>query len=227
MPRTKRIVCLANSRKLNGRCIAGRELVSGEPGEWIRPVSNREHEEVSEYERQYEDGSDPRVLDVIDVPVLRSAGHTYQRENWLLDPDYYWRKTDEISWAELGPLVSPPGPLWVDGDSTYHGSNDRIAGDHAASLTSSLALIHVDELDLHVFAPSEAFGNPKRRVQASFQHNGVHYALRVTDPSQEGRFLAQPNGAYRMAECYLTISLAEPFMGDTYKLVATIIERSP
>lgn len=61
---TKRIVCLANSRKLQGRCIAGRELVGGKPAAWIRPVSDREHEEVSECERQYQDGSDPRVLDM-------------------------------------------------------------------------------------------------------------------------------------------------------------------
>jgi len=50
----KRMVCLANSRKLNGRCVAGRELVAGQPTGWLRPVSEREHEEVSEYERQYE-----------------------------------------------------------------------------------------------------------------------------------------------------------------------------
>jgi hypothetical protein len=85
----KRLVCLANSRKLHGRCIAGRELLQGKPGQWVRPVSDREHEEVSEYERQYEDGSDPRVLDIIDVPLTRASGNRRQPENWLLDPSRY------------------------------------------------------------------------------------------------------------------------------------------
>lgn len=92
MATVKRIVCLANSRKLNGRCVAGKELAGGRPGGWVRPVSAREHEEVSEYERQYEDGSDPRVLDTMDVPLLDPRPRGYQQENWLLDPDQYWVK---------------------------------------------------------------------------------------------------------------------------------------
>ena len=70
---TKRIVCLANSRKLAGRYIAGREWDGSKAGAWIRPVSKREGQDVSEYERQYEDGSDPRPLDVVDVPVIERA----------------------------------------------------------------------------------------------------------------------------------------------------------
>lgn len=54
-----KIVCLANSRKINGRCIAGREVGGRDTGRWVRPVSDRAHEEVSEHERQYNDGSDP------------------------------------------------------------------------------------------------------------------------------------------------------------------------
>ena len=87
---TKRIVCLANSRKLHGRCIAGREFtLDNTPGAWIRPVSNRRHQEVSEYERQYSDGSDPQLLDIVDIPLLQHCPEEYQRENWLLDPKYY------------------------------------------------------------------------------------------------------------------------------------------
>lgn len=97
MPDVKRIVCLANSRKLHGRCVAGREWTGGRAGRWIRPVSNREHQEVSEYERQYEDGSDPQLLDVIDVPVLEPRPASFQSEDWLLDPEYYWEKVGRLS----------------------------------------------------------------------------------------------------------------------------------
>jgi hypothetical protein len=82
----KRLVCLANSRKLHGRCIAGRELVSGTPGQWIRPVSDREHEEVSEVERRYENGSDPRMLDIIDVSLIGPRAKSYQPKNSLGEP---------------------------------------------------------------------------------------------------------------------------------------------
>lgn len=41
MATTKRIVCLANSRKLNGRCVAGREVLDGDPGPWVRRLPRR------------------------------------------------------------------------------------------------------------------------------------------------------------------------------------------
>jgi hypothetical protein len=53
MTTVKRILCLANSRKLSGRCLAGKEFGGNDIGTWIRPVGAREHGEVSEYERQY------------------------------------------------------------------------------------------------------------------------------------------------------------------------------
>lgn len=225
MPTTKRIVCLANSRKLHGRCIAGREIVSGHPADWIRPVSNREKQEVSEYERQYPDGSDPALLDVLDIPLLEHRPKDYQRENWLLDPEFYWEKIGDLSWNDLNPFSEPEGSLWKNGSHTSNGTNDQIPIHQAMKETSSLKLIRVDEVRLQVFAPSRAFGNSKRRVQARFQFDDNDYALWVTDPDIERHYLAHEDGPYDLDECYLTISLGEPFNENCYKLVAAVMKR--
>jgi hypothetical protein len=224
MATTKRIVCLANSRKLNGRCVAGREVIDGRPGDWVRPVSDREHQEVSEYERQYEDGSDPSVLDVIDIPLRGPVPGTYQQENWLLDPAYYWARRGEFPWEDLGAFTTDWSTLWLNGDSTYHGVNDQIPIHDADSLDTSLTLIYVSGVELNVFAPGEAFGNSKRRVQARFSYQGVEYRLWVTDPIYEREYLALPNGRHELGEAFLTISLGEPFRDHCNKLVAAIIE---
>ncbi len=223
MANVARIVCLANSRKLSGRCIAGREWSNTRAGRWIRPVSGREGQEVSEYERQYEDGSDPQVLDIIDVPVREPRPKDYQTENWLLDPDCYWVKADRLSTLQLSSLLDPVAPLWIDGYSTYSGRNDKIPLEEAVSLPDSLRLIRVDSLQLIVFRPGEAFGNNKRRVQGRFFHAGNEYALWVTDPGFERRYLAKLDGSYGVGECYMTISLGEPYREACYKLIAAII----
>jgi hypothetical protein len=99
--------------------------------------------------------------------------------------------------------------------------------DAAAGLKSSLKLIHVPNLELKVFAPGEAFGNPKRRVQGRFSFDGVIYWLWVTDPLVEREYLAQANGMYGVGESYLTISLGERNDdGFCNKLVATVIRRT-
>lgn len=223
MDNVKRIVCLANSRKLQGRCIAGREWKDGQARGWIRPVSDREHQEVSEYERQYSDGSDPRILDVIDVPVLEPRPNGFQAENWLLDPEHYWEKLGKLSWRDLPALVDGAVPLWRDGFSTYNGRNDKVPLEISDQLESSLTLIHVSELELAVFSPGEAFGNSKRRVQGRFRHGRSTYHLWVTDPVYERHYLAKLDGEYRIGECFLTISLGEPYGDVCYKLIAAII----
>lgn len=222
----KRIVCLANSRKTGGRCVAGREWDGTCAGSWVRPVSNRPHEEVSEHERQYEDGSDPRVLDIIDVPLICPCPRTYQQENWLLDPQEYWVRRGCVGWDDLARLADAPAVLWRNGFRTYHGCNDRVPLAQAETLTTSLHLLRADRVMLFVFAPGARFGDPKRKVYGLFEHAGVVYRLRVTDPVYERAYLAKPDRDYPLGECYLTVSLGEPWEGFCYKLIAAIIERA-
>lgn len=219
----KRIVCLANSRKLSGRCVAGKVLTKSGSGAWIRPVSNRPFEEVSEQERQYQDGSDPQVLDIIDVPLKHAVPKNYQSENWLLDHDHYWVRVGQASWKDLGGLAEDPTVLWLNSSSTQAGLNDRVSESDASQLNGSLYLLHLAKLKVTVFAPGAAFDNPKRRVQADFKHRGARYQLWVTDPIVERKYLAKDNGEYEIGECFVTVSLGEPHKGDCYKLVAAVI----
>ena len=225
MPTTKRIVCLATSRIPGGRCIAGRELINGLPGDWVRPVSTHGHQGVSKYERQYKDGSDPRLLDIIDIPLQKHQPRDHQQENWLLDPQDDWIKVDEYSWNDLQQLSETAGTLWQKGCSTRTGSNDRIPLDLAKDETSSLKLIHVDKLSLRVYAPGKYYRNPKRRAQGQFRFGNNYYALWITDLDIEEAYLKREDGNYNLGECYLTISLGEPYNSYCYKLIAAVMEK--
>lgn len=225
-PAVKRIICLANSRKMSGRCVAGKEILrDGRVGGWIRPVSARDDEEVSERERRYADGGDPRLLDVIDVPVLDARPTRHQRENWLLDPQRRWKFVRRVRPSELAQLADPPAPLWVDGYGSSEGVNDRVHWRAASRLRDSLRLIWTDDIELSVSAPRESQGDFRRVVRARFRYRGTDYGIRVTDPVYEDRYLEMPFGEYPIGGRFVTVSLAErAYYHFYYKLIAAIID---
>ena len=225
-PDVKRIVCLANSRKMSGRCVAGKEILpDGRLGGWFRPVSAREGEEVSERERSYADGGDPRLLDVIDVPVLGARPTLHQRENWLLDPQRRWRFVRRVHPSELARLADPPAPLWVNGYGSSNGINDGVPLRAASGLRDSLRLIWTDSIALSVSAPWESRGDFRRVVRARFPYLGTECGLRVTDPLCENRYLEMPVGEYPIGGRFIAASLAErPYYGFYYKLIAAIVD---
>ena len=226
MPETKKIVCLANSRKHSGRCVAGKEVLAKGYGNWIRPVSARPSAEISEEERRYENGVLPEVLDIISIPMIGATPQLYQSENYVIDADYYWVKKGQLSWPDIKELVDKPAPLWTSNDSTYYGLNDRVKVDLAAKLPNSLRLIEPEDLTIRVVTEGGEFGNPRRRVRADFKHAGTSYSVIVTDPVAEKALLARPNAEYKPKDTYLCISLGEAHTdGSCYKLVATLISK--
>ena len=220
----KRIVCLANSRKLNGRCIAGKEILeNGSIGGWVRPISARESEEVSEDERQYEDGNDPCVLDIIDVPVISPRPKSYQQENWLLDGKRRWIKVNRVGEKALPIFMDADEDLWINGYSSNRGLNDRIPFSDANRLNASLRLIKVSSLQVNVSEPYKSTSTYPE-LRGYFSYNRSNYSLRITDPDVESRAKELDYGDYSIGERFLTISLAEPFEGYSYKLIAAVIE---
>ena len=218
----KRIVCLANSRMSGGRCIAGKELEpGGRIGRWIRPVSGWSIGGLSAHDRQYEDGTEPCVLDVIDLPVVGPRPRKYQRENWLVDPSRRWVRVDCVDGDALTQWVDVIPTLWVNGYSSGNGENDRVPTAETDALDSSLFVVRVDALRVNV---SERPGSPCPVLRGSFRYNEAEYSLRITDAASECRSVGMAYDDYEVGERLLTISLtAEPFEGYCYKLIAAVI----
>jgi hypothetical protein len=224
----KKIVCLANSRKMSGRCLAGKEVdAQGRFTHWIRPVSDRPTQEISEEERRFENGDDPKLLDIIRIEMQEPRPHAPQSENHLIDSRYYWFNCGSATWDQAQSAIDQVhGPLWVDGYNSYNGTNDRIPEDQAATLSSSLLLIEPEDLVIIVAVEGADFNNPKRKVRARFNLNKQSYVIAVTDPVVERQFLAKENGEYPVPTALLCVSIGEPYQGYCYKLVAAVITPS-
>ncbi len=88
------IICMANSRKLGGRCVAGLRL---DGGGWIRPVAPTPEGTLYRSTCTLNGRTEVRPLDVIEVDVARPRPDPHQPENWVLT-NRRWK------------LLSRPGP---------------------------------------------------------------------------------------------------------------------
>jgi hypothetical protein len=221
MPEQIRLVCLANSKKHRGRCVAGIEIIDGLPNGWVRPVTDRSGHSLFLREIRFQDESYPAPMDVIELRLLQAVPSGFQSENWLVDDALTWEKVGVWSWEGLEEFESEHSGLWGTG-SSQKGCNDRVVEAAANAYSHSLALIQLSQLTMHVL--DGGYQEGKREVRASFSYLGTFYDLRVSDPTYESHYLGKPDGDYVVASAYLTISLAEPFHGYCYKVVAAIIE---
>ncbi len=110
MSQKKTFVCFANSRKEGGRCVVGKEKTDSGYA-WIRPVGDRSKGELSNLEIGYDGrvgGAKPKFLDVVEIVVKERKSHEYQKENWLIDNNYCWKKKGECRQDRVRGLVDAP-----------------------------------------------------------------------------------------------------------------------
>lgn len=208
----QRMLCLANSRKFNGRCVAG--LLAD--GSWMRPVTATEDGSLAPAMCMLDIGRPVQSLDVVLVSVEYRDPRLHQPENWIVadgpwrflrtrnlsevrdfldgvltdDPELLGTRTNKVTWAEL--RQNPP--------------------------SSSLALVKAAR---PVFTR-----NPHKRSQrrARFKHHGSTYDLPITFDIE----LPDADQDHRSAsDWYFTISLGEPWEeqgSDCFKLVAGALE---
>jgi hypothetical protein len=227
MSYTKTIVCLANSRKLAGRCVAGKEWDGQKLGPWCRPVSDRGRGEITAERWYVRTWRDPQLLDLIEVTLVAPRPSTFQVENHLVDPHVRRKFAGHVTPRQLEfALDHPNGDLWMNGDSTTGGLNDRVPAPVAERQRSSLVLVQPEELTVSVGTEGAERSEPRRRVRGNFSLAGQQYKLAITDPVVEKQMLANPDGfALDLRKPILCISLTEKFAAQNacYKIIAGVV----
>lgn len=231
---TKSICILANSIKFSGRCIAGMEVQQTDNGKWrllknwIRPLSHRDGGEIGLSESRLDNGEQPSVLDIIDVPLQEKAHVAGQPEDWLIEGNRTWTYRGRFGGGVLEKLVEAPGDLWLE----FPHRSDRVSPQYlGVHKLPSLYLIRPNNLSICIDEFTDYNGTVKKKRRAHFDYGGPHYNLALTDPEmQDHYFPAFPNVPTGVLEngpspdSFICTSLAPEFQGYHYKLVAAIIE---
>ena len=211
-----RFVCLANSFKEGGRCLAGIELdnnnnpkiENGHP-KWIRPICNTTHGEVHTHLV-----ADLKILGIIEIEVTGYPHEkNYQSENVLFRENSI-RVIGRFSFTQLNQLC--------DNRSLIFGNRGKAVSEEAiGNLSYSLMLINTNQFEVIERTYED---NPNRlQTRLVFSYNGNKYDLPVTDPIFLHNYQSSSDAIEDVEDVYLTLSLAIVHNNWHYKLVAAII----
>ncbi len=220
MPSVRRLVCLANSWKMQERCIAGIDLATGQ---WLRPVCDLYYPHdgsIPASVRQIQ-GQEPRLLDVLAIRLADSGSDFgFEPENrsvltgaWRVEGRYR-------PWQVLPYCQSPP---LLHNRRKYVMVSELQAKPWAARQT--LQLVRASQVQIQPRPDQEGPG----RWRISFQVEGeVWRDLKLTDADLMQRLEA---GYSPGTECVLTLSLSLPWSPPQWseeppcwKLVAGVVE---
>lgn len=214
------LICLANSRKLSERCVAGLRV---QTGSWVRPVSAAEHGELTYSDRHLGADGEPRNFDIIRVGVIKSHPSPSQPENWLIDGSS-WRLIERPAPAQFHFLLRKA----IHSDERLFGSvSDRVPARDFQTRKAEASLLLIRPNNVR-WLTEEFRGRRKARV--SFKLGNAEYRLAVTDPNYDWEVRLKELGWHTSDELGIdedrmlfTVSLGEAFEGNCYKLVAAVL----
>lgn len=203
-----KIVCLANSFKRGGRCIAGIDLKTNR---WIRPIGRGDEGAIGR--ERLINGAEPKLLDIVELPLGATADDLgCQPENriLLLDP---WRKVGVIEKDDVIRYTEDTDRLLHNFDKNVPLS--QFESNIPKTEWKSLQLIHVKN--------ARFSKNPWDKIECNFFYSGHWYLLPAPCPEAEQHIGSK-------ADYVLTISLGGPFRRKQqddlccWKMVAGVIE---
>ena len=216
----KYFICLANSYKHGGRCIAGIEVIPGLDGQltivrhnngrprWIRPVSMADNGEIPvSLAQSVKLLSLVKLIDVVPCP---DKAHTEDVHCSRIEccPNGSEYKDDFMS-----QLVDPVH------QSVFYFRGKAIPATMINRLDYSLMLIRPEKASAYIDEDRE-----KSKYRMKFTYYGSNYDFPITDPCFLEKFKKNPQRYIDLHGVYLTLSLGLEFEGFHFKLVAAVIQ---
>jgi hypothetical protein len=210
-----RFICLANSFKLNGRCVAGIELqantdtpqVSKGRPKWIRPICTTQHGEVPTKLVEA-----LKLLDIIEIQDVAYSPDRHQTENASFKENSI-RRIEKFDIKGLPALCDSTEPY------LFGNKGAAVIDTDIDGLTYSLMLVSTTEFE--VYQKTNSYGKVKHRLK--FVYNAHTYDLVITDPVFLGDEKKNIEKISKKKEIFVTISLALPLNTWHHKLIAGII----
>ena len=211
-----RFVCLANSYKEGGRCLAGIELdfldrpvISNGKPRWVRPVCDTKHGEVPT-----NNATPYRLLDIIEVSDVTPWPFNYQVENFLFELSSM-KKVGVFNPRKLAPCCEAK-------DFVFKTAFPSLTGEAIQGLDYSLLLVKPEKCEI-----AERMHEDKKYPQQRmlFSYNGVPYDFSITDPVFLKNYKDNHDIFSPDTECFMCLSVGIKFPPTQkhYKLVAGII----
>lgn len=215
----KHFICLANSYKHGGRCIAGIEVDPQADGSlvvvrhdngrprWIRPVSMSANGEIPNH--LAESFKIFSLVKLYDVEPCPDKAHT---------------EDVHCSRMEICPLEISPTKELLDKlldmhhQAIFYYRGKAIPATMIDRLDYSLMLIHPENAMAYCDEERE---NSKYRIK--FTYFGSNYDFPITDPVFLEQFRKSPDSYTDLNGVYLVLSLGMEFEGFHFKLAATVL----
>lgn len=179
-----KFICLANSFKEGGRCLAGIELdannnpviLNGRP-KWIRPVCNSGHGEVPNNIAEH-----IQILNILEIDITGHKPQDYQSENVAFKENSI-RVVENFIPSQLVNLC--------DNKNLIFGNRGKaVSQENIANLNHSLMLVEVTEFEVTQKVYEDRPDKPQ--VRLVFTYNGNRYDFPVTDPAFLLRYQRNP-----------------------------------
>lgn len=211
-PEKRYIICLANSYKNKGRCLAGIEIKTndskysivmkqdGTP-QWLRPVSRTEHGEIPDLGFE--------LLDILEIEYAGSCPKEAHSE------DAFYSSIKKVPSRKFDTDILESLCDRVHG-LIFFNMGKAVPADVFKQEDHSLMFIKVSGCTY--------FSDDSDKLRVKFQYNDIPYDLPITDPAFVRKVKIE--GLDRVNEAgnyYFTVSLGVAFNEWHHKLIAGIV----